>query len=333
MSTVVVTGGGGSIGTVLCQQLVDQGHRVVAVDISELNLFNLEQKLGDKGDYFLCDVRDYRTLWEVFKQVKPTAVYHAAALKQVPILQTQFNAIEAIRTNVMGTHNVLMLAARADAQDVTLISTDKAVNPISVMGATKKIAEKLVWDHDYVAALFGKKTTFRVVRFGNVVGSAGSVFPLWERQWQDGRPITLTDKGMMRYLMSIDQAVQLVIEGQELPQGTYVLDMGELVNMYDQAQEFLRHRIVGDPVDDHIELIGIRPGEKLIEELYDQSTEMLVPTPNPRINQIKPSRRAHIGGDLFDLKTHIQKRDFPRVVSWIKYHGGYQGDELLCYSL
>jgi FlaA1/EpsC-like NDP-sugar epimerase len=256
MSRILITGGAGSIGSELVRQLSPK-HKIFILDNNETGMFDLCEELQHKGLWVygrVGDVRDMSTVWDVFSDFKPQIVIHAAALKHVKPNETY--PIEAIQTNVLGTYNVLQQAKNFKVRKFIFISTDKVVNANSVMGQTKKLGETMVRNAGYTA-----------VRFGNVMGSRGSVLPFWAEQAKRGDPITITDKRMMRFFMSIPQACSLVIRAMDLPAKgkTIVLDMGKLKNVYELACElYPNHKK---------KFIGIRPGETLDEKLMSHEEE------------------------------------------------------------
>jgi FlaA1/EpsC-like NDP-sugar epimerase len=272
---VLITGAGGSIGSELCRQIIRCGPRqLVALGHGENSLFGLAQELrrdrkpdADSAPYGLrlvvADVRDRGRLAGIFQQFEPEVVFHAAAHKHVPMMES--NIEDAITNNVLGTRNVVDLAEAHGAERFVLISSDKAVNPVSVMGATKRVAERLVAQ---AAGRCGRP--FVSVRFGNVLGSRGSVLPLLRQQIADGGPVTLTHPEMQRYFMTISESVQLVLQAAVLgvPGRVFVLDMGEPIYLVDLATDLIRLSglQVGRDVD--IVFTGPRPGEKLFEELF-----------------------------------------------------------------
>ena len=323
MSKVIITGGAGSIGTELCWNLVGDGHTLYILDTSEYNLVMLARELGAGHEYLLCDVCDARTLDRLFSRIKPDVVYHAAALKHVPILQYQNNAVRAIHINIIGTRNVLECAVKHDVAECTYISTDKSVRPVSVMGATKHIAEQLVCE--YMCKEY--RTRFRLVRFGNVVGSNGSVIPKWMNQIATGGPVTLTHKGMYRFMMSLSEAVQLVVSCQTLGCGTYALNMGELKSMHAEAVA-----LIGDR-DIEIVETGIRPGEKLVEALWDSDTEYKTDTEVPRVWRITKKNDTPELLDISMLETQIDNDDWEAIIDWVRQRSGYHGNEILSHSL
>jgi FlaA1/EpsC-like NDP-sugar epimerase len=299
---VLVTGAAGSIGSELVRQLAALGtQRLVLVDIAESGLHDLEMELRGSGlrtalAVLVADVRDARRMEEVFATQRPEVVFHAAAYKHVPLMEAQ--PAEAVRTNVGGTRSVAELAVGHGVERFVLISTDKAVNPTSAMGASKRVAEMVV------SALGGTGTTrFVTTRFGNVLGSSGSVIPLFRRQIEAGGPVTVTHPEVTRYFMTIPEACRLVLEAAAMGQGgeIYVFDMGKPVRIADLAEKMIRlsgfepgtgtdasgrHRIP-------IAFTGLRPGEKLYEELL-AGAENTLPTHHPRIliGQVRPADPA-----------------------------------------
>ena len=267
--TVLVTGGGGSIGSELCRQIVKhRPKRLVIFDIYENNAYDIQQELLYQYGRDLPlsveigSVRDPRRLELLFDTYKPDVVFHAAAHKHVPLMET--SPQEAIRNNVFGTLNTVRAADAHGVKKFILISTDKAVNPTSVMGCTKRICEMLI-------QTFAGNTDMKcvAVRFGNVLGSHGSVIPLFEAQIKKGGPVTLTDPNIVRYFMTIPEAAQLVLQAGALAESgnIYVLDMGEPVRIMDLAKQLIRFYGYEPGVNMEIKIVGLRPGEKLYEEL------------------------------------------------------------------
>lgn len=265
---VLVTGAGGSIGSELCRQIA--GHRpslLVALDHSENQVFEIENELRSRWHDVklapvIADVRDSSRLERVFEQYRPHTVFHAAAHKHVPLMEG--NVVEAVTNNVMGTRNVVDMALQVGTQHFVLVSTDKAVRPTSVMGATKQIAELIVR-----RAAARAHRHFVAVRFGNVLGSRGSVLPTFLRQIAAGGPLTITHPEIRRYFMTIPEAVQLVLQAGALGEGgeLFVLDMGEPVKIVDLARDLLRLSGLEEGQDIDIQFTGLRPGEKLFEEV------------------------------------------------------------------
>jgi FlaA1/EpsC-like NDP-sugar epimerase len=266
---ILITGGGGSIGSELCRQLAKfQPKKLLILDIYENNAYDLQNELKhtykDELDFevIIASVRDKVRLREIFDKYKPTVVFHAAAHKHVPLMES--NAVEAIKNNVFGTHNVAKCADESGVKKFVLISTDKAVNPTNVMGATKRFAEMIIQSLDKQS-----KTEFVAVRFGNVLGSNGSVIPLFKKQISQGGPVTVTHPEITRFFMTIPEAAQLVIQAGAMASGgeIFVLDMGECVKIDDLARDIIRLSGYIPDVDMKIEYTGLRPGEKLYEEL------------------------------------------------------------------
>ena len=290
--TVLITGAGGSIGSELCRQLARFAPaRLVLVEASEFALYNIEQwfrvhKPEIEIVPLAADVKDAARLEEVFSTWKPQLVFHAAAYKHVPLMEVH-NAWQAVRNNVLGTLQVAMQAQRHGAERFVLISTDKAVNPTNVMGATKRLAE-MACEALHSAGKGG--TQMEMVRFGNVLGSTGSVIPKFAEQIARGGPVTVTHPEINRYFMSIPEAAQLVLQAASMGHGgeIFVLDMGEPVKIVDLARNMIR--LSGYSEDEiRIEFTGLRPGEKLYEELLADSEETReTPHPKLRIARSRP---------------------------------------------
>ncbi|MCW2285382.1 O-antigen biosynthesis protein WbqV [Rhodoblastus acidophilus] len=277
---VMVTGAGGSIGSELVAQIAGfDPARLCLIDSCEHNLYQVSYATAQNHPKLaapacICDIRDETAMRDLFVRENPDIVFHAAALKHVPLLEDH-NVIEAVRTNVLGTKITLDLCCAFGA-DFVMISTDKAVNPSSCMGLTKRVAELYV--HDRALRFSGIRTS--LVRFGNVVGSSGSVVPLFQRQIQNGGPVTVTHPKMTRFLMSIDGAVRLVLAASSLPQtgfALYILDMGKPVLILDLAVEMIRRAGLTPFKDIGVEFVGMRPGEKL-HEVLNYDWEILTPT-------------------------------------------------------
>ena len=288
--TVLVTGAGGSIGSELCRQIARFGvRRLVCVDVSEIAVYRLEQELRDthpqmRGVFYTANVREAERLQSIVQLHQPTVVLHAAAYKHVPLME-DLNEIEAVRTNILGTLNAARTAGLSGARRFVLISTDKAVNPTSVMGATKRMAELMVQS---VAAEF-PATQFVSVRFGNVLGSSGSVVPLFTEQIARGGPVTVTHPDIVRYFMTIPEAAQLVLQAGLMGRSgqIFVLDMGEPVKIVDLAHILIR--LSGKSEQEiPITFSGLRPGEKLFEELLADD-ETTLPTTHPKLRAAKVS--------------------------------------------
>ena len=267
--TVLVTGGGGSIGSELCRQAAEQApKKLIIFDIYENNAYELELELRRKHPeldllVLIGSVRDQARIERVFDLYRPEVVCHAAAHKHVPLMET--SPFEAIKNNVFGTRNVARAAGIYGTERFILISTDKAVNPTNVMGASKRMCEMIVQTMNERYA----DTDFVAVRFGNVLGSAGSVIPLFRRQIKEGGPVTVTDKNVVRYFMTIPEAVQLIFQAGAYAHGgeIFVLDMGDPVRIDDLARNMIRLSGLEPDVDIEVRYTGLRPGEKLYEEL------------------------------------------------------------------
>ena len=285
---IMVTGGGGSIGSELCRQLVShKPKQLIIFDIYENNAYDIQQEL--KINYpdanvvtLIGSIRNVSRLESVFAQYKPDIVYHAAAHKHVPLMEGSPN--EAIKNNVAGTWNVARMADKYGVKKFVMISTDKAVNPTNVMGATKRICEMIVQTYNEIS-----KTDFVAVRFGNVLGSNGSVIPLFKRQIEAGGPVTVTDPNIIRYFMTIPEAVSLVLQAGAYAKGgeIFILDMGEPVKIDDLAKNLIRLSGYTLGVNMEIKYTGLRPGEKLYEELL-MKEEGLQETDNKLIHIGKP---------------------------------------------
>lgn len=285
---VLVTGGGGSIGSELCRQIIKyEPKRLVILDIYENNLYDIEVELKSAYpkasiDAVVASVRDKDRLEEIFKEYKPEIVFHAAAHKHVPLMEN--NPLEAIKNNVFGTYNVVNCADEFEVEKFILISTDKAVNPTNIMGATKRVCEMIVQAKNKVS-----KTEYAAVRFGNVLGSNGSVIPLFKKQIAKGGPVTVTHKDITRFFMTIPEAVQLILQAVTYAKGgeIFVLDMGEPVKIYDLAVNVIKLLGYEPNVDIPIQITGLRPGEKLYEEIL-MSEEGLTATKHEKIFVTEP---------------------------------------------
>lgn len=288
--TVMITGGAGSIGSEIVRQVLNfSPYKIIILDQAESPLHSLHLEVSEQDNdvkirTVLADIRDYSALEMVFAKYKPDFVYHAAAYKHVPLMEE--NPSQAIFTNVLGTKNLADLAKKYLVEKFVMISTDKAVNPSSVMGASKRIAEKYVQSLNYHLVNANKKnaTKFITTRFGNVLGSNGSIVPLFTKQIQDGGPITITHPEIIRYFMTIPEACQLVLEAGAMGNGgeIYIFDMGEPVKIIDLAKKMIRLAGFIPDKDIEIKIIGLRPGEKLFEELLNDASKTL-PTHNNQI--------------------------------------------------
>lgn len=315
---IVVTGGGGSIGSELCRQISKfKPKQLIIIDIYENNVFDIQQELLHKFPKLnlvavIASVRDKNRILEIFTQYKPHVIFHAAAHKHVPLME--FNPKEAIKNNVVGTLNVAQCAHLAHVKRFVLISTDKAVNPTNIMGATKRVAELIIQAMNQIS-----ETEFVAVRFGNVLGSNGSVIPTFKKQIEWGGPVTVTHPDITRFFMTIPEAVRLVLQAGALASGgeIFVLDMGAPVKIIDLAKQLIILSGLEPDVDIAIEYTGLRPGEKLYEELL-LSEEGTLSTRQEGIFVAQPSTidfeelMMHITGlvdseDLSTLAKEIKK--------------------------
>ena len=316
----MVTGGGGSIGSELVRQIAKyQPARVIIVDIYENNAYDIEQELKmEYGDELslvtlIASVRDYFRMNQIFNTYKPDVVFHAAAHKHVPLMEV--SPMEAIKNNIIGTFNVATLAQFHDVEKFVMISTDKAVNPTNVMGASKRCCEMIV---QYLAQQHEGRTEFVTTRFGNVLGSNGSVIPLFKRQIEQGKPVTVTHPDIIRYFMTIPEAVNLVMEAAAIANGgeIFVLDMGKPVKIVTLAENLIRMYGKEPYKDVEIKFTGLRPGEKIKEELL-MNEEGLQKTSNKLIfigKQIQIDE-ATFAAKLDELRNAAQKNNEKLAVS------------------
>jgi FlaA1/EpsC-like NDP-sugar epimerase len=330
---VMVTGAGGSIGGELCRQLARlEPACIFAVGRGENSIFDLLQEFSRtfpsvNVQPVIADVRDHSRMARLIAAHRPYSVFHAAAHKHVPLMEA--NVAEAVLNNVLGTQNVVSLCAKEGVEHFVLISTDKAVRPTSVMGATKRIAEHIV--HQYA----GERTSGYVsVRFGNVLGSRGSVVPTFMRQISEGGPVTITHPDMTRYFMTIPEAVQLVLQAASM--GTngevFVLDMGEPVRVYDLATDLIRLSGLEPHVDVEVRVTGMRPGEKLYEELFLRG-DGITPTVHPKILRARDAESwRHASDDIDALIAAARENGSPERIRQLilklvpEYAGAVDGD-------
>ena len=311
--TVLVTGAGGSIGSELCRQIIKYNPRtLVMLDIYENNLYDLELEL--KAQYKHIDiqaiigsVRDIKRLESIFEKYNPYLVFHAAAHKHVPLMET--SPLEAIKNNVFGTYNVANCADKYNVRKMILVSTDKAVNPTNIMGATKRLCEMIIQVKNK-----NSKTDYAAVRFGNVLGSNGSVVPIFKKQIENGGPVTVTHKDIIRYFMTIPEATQLILQAMSYAEGgeIFVLDMGEPVKIYDLAVSLIKLSGLEPNIDIPIVFTGLRPGEKLYEELL-MKEEGLRKTENKKIyiGKLTDLNEKDISEKLEKLKKLVQDENTP----------------------
>lgn len=298
---IMVTGGGGSIGSELCRQIAKcNPKQLIIFDIYENNAYDIQMEL--LRDYPQLDlhaiigsVRDYDRLEKVFQEYRPNQVFHAAAHKHVPLMEESPN--EAIKNNCLGTLNCAKLADKYKVEKFVLISTDKAVRPTNIMGASKRICEMIIQSYDKKS----ENTSYVAVRFGNVLGSNGSVIPLFLKEIEKGGPVTVTHKDITRFFMTIPEAVSLVLQASVYAEGgeIFVLDMGQPVKIYDLAKQIIKYKGFEPDVDIKIEITGLRPGEKLYEEIL-MDEEGLKETPNKLI---------HIGHPIEIDKNFLNELD------------------------
>ncbi|HMB63006.1 MAG TPA: nucleoside-diphosphate sugar epimerase/dehydratase [Eudoraea sp.] len=279
---IMVTGGAGSIGSEIVRQIATYDYKsLIIIDQAESALYDLQQELKQNGFHnfipIVGDIRDKNRMNTFFQEYKPTTVFHAAAYKHVPLME--YNAYEAIKVNIAGTKMLVDLSLNYNVDKFVFVSTDKAVNPTNVMGATKRIAEM------YISCMHQEnKTKFITTRFGNVLGSNGSVIPLFKKQIQHGGPLTVTHKDITRYFMTIPEASQLVLEAAAMGQGgeIFIFDMGKSVRIFDLAKNMIKLSGLRYPEDIDIKVTGLRPGEKLYEELLANG-ENTLPTYHKKI--------------------------------------------------
>jgi len=317
---VLITGAGGSIGSELSRQVSALNpEKIILYERYENGLYDIEIELKKKYKHIniqpvIGDILDTRKLDHIFSKELVDIVYHAAAYKHVPMMERA--PLDAVRNNVFGTRNVAELSIKHGVKKFILISTDKAVNPANVMGTTKRVAELIV------QSLNGKGTKFIAVRFGNVLGSNGSVIPLFKKQIEEGGPITVTHPEITRYFMAISEAVQLVMTAGAMGKGgeIFLLDMGKPVKIVDLAKELIRKSGLEPGKDIDIVFTGLRPGEKLHEELYWKG-EGIVPTENKKITMLKANGRisdVDLNAKLQELEKSIEFCDLPATIKTLK---------------
>ena len=325
--TVMVTGGGGSIGSELCRQVAARHPRkLIIVDIYENNAYDIQMELRNTHpelnlDVRIASIRDGEKIDALFNELRPEVVYHAAAHKHVPLMEDSPN--EAIKNNVFGTLNVVRAADKYHVKRFVQISTDKAVNPTNIMGASKRMCEMIIQ-----AFSRHSRTVFTAVRFGNVLGSNGSVIPLFKKQIAHGGPVTVTDKNIIRYFMTIPEAVSLVMQAGIFAKGgeIFVLDMGEPVKIDDLARNLIKLSGFTPDVDIPIIYTGLRPGEKLYEELL-MDEEGLQKTENGSIfighpldfdEEVYFEQLHHLRGTIDDMRQDTIRQEVQKIVS--TYH-------------
>jgi FlaA1/EpsC-like NDP-sugar epimerase len=298
---VLVTGAGGSIGSELVRQITRFNPQALGLfEFSEFNLFSLDMEIGQRNgsvtvQTYLADIRDKKTVDRIFESFHPDVVFHAAAYKHVPL--QEITPWEAVFNNVLGTRNLVDAAIQKKVKKFVLVSTDKAVRPSNVMGATKRIAEMII------QAANGNGTEFMSVRFGNVIGSSGSAIPIFQQQIAMGGPVTVTHPDMQRYFMSIPEAAQLILQAGAMGEGgeIFILDMGKPVRILDMAKDIIRLHGMEPDKDIPIKFIGLRPGEKLYEELITRG-EGIVETSHEKIVVLQG-----LNGNAVSLNTQIEE--------------------------
>jgi len=310
--TILVTGAGGSIGSELCRQIARlDPAAIVGFDISENGIFHLDRAMRDRFVPEIGNIQNGRRVREVIARHRPSIIYHAAAHKHVPLMEDHI--FEAVENNVLGTCTLLAEAHAGGVEDFVLISSDKAVNPTSVMGVTKRIAEAMA------KSLPGAPTTTVSVRFGNVLGSNGSVVPLFEKQIAAGGPVTVTHPEMRRYFMTIGEAAHLVLQASAMSAGREVfgLEIGEPVKIVDLANRMILLAGLRPGEDIQIEFTGIRPGEKLFEEL-SAAGERVHPTSHDRIKLISGKELPDAECQLKRLRRLCDDRDLSGLLKEIR---------------
>ena len=310
---VLVTGAGGSIGSELVRQILKYSpEEVLLFDIYENGVYDLQSELGHlmkrgkipKVNFTILigSVYNYKRMDEVFKMFKPNLVFHAAAYKHVPLMEG--SSKEAVRTNIIGTFNVCKLSDLYEVEKVVLVSSDKAVRPTNVMGATKRFAELIVQCINRTS-----KTNYSAVRFGNVLGSNGSVVPLFQRQIENGGPVTVTHKDIIRYFMTIPEAVGLILQSGAYAKGgeIFILDMGDPVKIYDLAEKMIMLSGMRPHYDIKIEITGLRPGEKLFEELLVDKDNGNIKTDNEKIYIEKLTEEINIECEMLEVADRFEE--------------------------
>ncbi len=328
--TVLVTGAGGSIGSELVRQIVDnQPDLLILFDIYENGVYDLQTELSIHFNeskkkvemiVLIGSVYNYQRLETVFKTYQPDLVFHAAAYKHVPLMED--SAVEAVRTNILGTYNVCKLSDIYKVKKMVLVSSDKAVRPTNVMGATKRFAEMIIQSFDNLS-----KTSYSAVRFGNVLGSNGSVVPLFKKQIENGGPVTLTDKRIIRYFMTIPEASGLILQSAVFAEGgeIFILDMGDPVKIYDLAIKMIKLSGYKPFEEIDIKIIGLRPGEKLYEELLVDKNNGHIKTDNEKIYIEKIPCQLDINKEVSEILNIFEALENIEVKQMVrKYVDTYQ---------
>jgi len=330
--TILVTGAGGSIGSELCRQIINlEPKKLILVEISEYALYSIQSELENLKNSsieiisIIASIQDIKRMNEILSIFKPATIYHAAAYKHVPIVE--HNLIEGLKNNFIGTFELAKLAVKNEVSNFVFISTDKAVRPTNVMGTTKRLAELCLQAlNDNLLNKESKITKFAIVRFGNVLDSSGSVIPKFREQIKKGGPITLTDREITRYFMTITEASQLVIQAGAMTKGgdVFVLDMGKPIKIYDLAVRMIElyglsvKNISGSKGDIEIKITGLRPGEKLYEELLLSKNP--IKTKHPKIFKSKEPfiKYQELNKEIINLEKLMQKNDLEKILIILK---------------
>ncbi|MBU2454049.1 MAG: polysaccharide biosynthesis protein, partial [Proteobacteria bacterium] len=313
---------GGSIGSELCKQICRFfPKKIILLERAESSLFEIDLQL--KKDFkqteiipMLADIQNKPELKDIFKTYSPNIVFHAAAYKHVPMLEA--HPWKAVENNIVGTENMVEISDQFECEKFVLVSTDKAVNPTNIMGTSKRIAELLVQNRNTCSL---SATKFITVRFGNVIGSVGSVIPLFKKQIKEGGPVTVTHPDMIRYFMLIPEACQLILQSGAMGNGgeIFILEMGKPVNINEMAKDLIRFSGFEPDVDIKVEYTGLRPGEKLFEELMTVGEDVL--KTNHKKIMVLNGRKCDMGivtDDIRNLISAAQKRDKPLLIKHLK---------------
>jgi len=321
-SCIMVTGAGGSIGSELCRQIYRFNPEcVVLFERAESPLFEIDHELRQnfqnvKTIPILADIQDKQQLKKAFERYTPQTVFHAAAYKHVPMLEMQ--PWKAVDNNILGTANLIEISNKFNVNRFVFVSTDKAVRPANVMGASKRIAEMLIQSQNGCRP---SRTKFMTVRFGNVVGSVGSVIPLFKKQIKNGGPVTVTHPDVSRFFMTIPEACQLILQAGAMGKGgeIFLLDMGTSIKIVDMARDLIRLSGFEPEVDIKIEFIGLRPGEKLSEELIVEG-EGVVPTSHEKIMVLKgmDCNLKVLNGEIHELMQIVKDQEINKIKSKLK---------------
>ena len=316
--TVLITGCGGSIGSELCRQVIKyQPGYLILLDASEMNLFNIQMELQNERHFHKCEailgqVQNELLMEDIFKKYKPQVVFHAAAYKHVPMLEK--NPWEAVFNNIIGSRTVMEMSIKYQVERFVLVSTDKAVRPSNVMGASKRVTELIM------QSLQGKSTQLMAVRFGNVIGSSGSVIPVFRRQIEKGGPVTVTHPEVNRYFMTIPESTQLILQAAAMGKGgeVFVLKMGTPVKIADMARDLIRLSGKEPDVDIKITYTGLRDGEKLYEELITEGEDIL-PTGHGEIMVLCSNRHADEANYLQEIRAKLET-DIDELIKYSLLH-------------